>query len=407
MDYKIKFRLFLNFIFFNLILLSNFYRIQSLKASTENNDLINKSSVVDNKINKDLSDYIKKIPDDYFYILGPGDKLSIKVNDQKNELDGIFIINNQGTTYLKRLNEIYVEGLTVKELTKILNEEYKKFVINPSIKINIIGYRQVKFYIEGEVVTPGIHILKGSSSSDEDNDDINIPFSINLDYSQVDDSSNNNSSIIKENNFTYFPTLIDALRKSGGVTTYSNLEDIVVIRRNSISNGGGKISTKINLLKLIEEKDFDQNIRIKDGDIILIKRNEDPALAQISKAIKTNINPKFINIIVAGRVENAGKLSINKSSTLVDAIEFSGGIKVIKGPVRFLRYHNDGSIDKRVFRYKPKAKRGSYKNPYLTNGDVIYVGKSILNITSEVISEVTKPIQGIVSSYGLYKAITD
>ena len=83
-----------------------------------------------------------------------------------------------------------------------------------------------------------------------------------------------------------------------------------------------------------------------------------------------------------------------------------GGTKVLKGPARFIRYLNDGTIDKRKFSLNKRAKRGSYKNPYLSDGDIIYVGRSAVNVAAEVINEITEPFQGIVSSIGLYQVIT-
>ena len=99
-------------------------------------------------------------------------------------------------------------------------------------------------------------------------------------------------------------------------------------------------------------------------------------------------------------------IKINKTATLSDAINLAGGAKVIKGPVNFLRYNNDGSVDFRKFRLSKKVKRGSYKNPYLRNGDVVFVGKSNINKANEIITDVTSPLQGIVQSYGFFKLIT-
>ena len=79
--------------------------------------------------------------------------------------------------------------------------------------------------------------------------------------------------------------------------------------------------------------------------------------------------------------------------------------KVLKGPARFLRYNNDGSIDERQFRYESSAKRGSYKNPFLKNGDVIMITNSTFYIINEVIDEGTSPFKGIFSFYGAYKII--
>ena len=91
--------------------------------------------------------YLKNIPKDNFYILGPGDQLFLRVSEEARELDSSFIINGQGVAYLKRLRNIYMEGLTIKELTKLLNEEYGKYVINPKVEIRIENIDQFLFIL--------------------------------------------------------------------------------------------------------------------------------------------------------------------------------------------------------------------------------------------------------------------
>ena len=85
----------------------------------------------------------------------------------------------------------------------------------------------------------------------------------------------------------------------------------------------------------------------------------------------------------------------------------AGGAKVLKGPVRFVSFNNDGTIDKRKIRYSPNSKRGSYKNPYVKDGDLIIVDNSLLSSSNEVIREFTSPFIGIFSTYGLIKALDD
>ena len=82
-------------------------------------------------------------------------------------------------------------------------------------------------------------------------------------------------------------------------------------------------------------------------------------------------------------------------------------MKVLKGPVLFIRFNNDGTIDKRRFKYKKNAKRGSYSNPMLRNGDLIFVDQNFLTSTNEIVNEVTSPFIGIFSAYGLIKAISE
>ena len=110
---------------------------------------------------------------------------------------------------------------------------------------------------------------------------------------------------------------------------------------------------------------------------------------------------------MTGRVREPGRISISKASTLNDAIDMAGGTKFLKGPVTFIRFNNDGTVDRRKFAYRRGKKRGSYSNPNLKEGDFIYIGDSPLTVLNEVTNEVTSPFVGIFSTYGLIKAISD
>ena len=63
--------------------------------------------------------------------------------------------------------------------------------------------------------------------------------------------------------------------------------------------------------------------------------------------------------------------------------------------------------DNREFRFNKRAKRGSYKNPFLADGDIIFVGENFLSVTSEALNEVTDPLRGILSSYTFFKLIDE
>ncbi|MCQ9200636.1 MAG: polysaccharide biosynthesis/export family protein [Prochlorococcus marinus CUG1437] len=359
--------------------------------------------------NKPNSEYLKKVPKNLFYILGPGDVISMQVSEDLPELDTSLSIDGEGTVSINRLNRIYVSGLTIKELTDILNVEFKKFVYEPNVKLSINQYRPVKIFISGEVENPGLHVLPGASSPAETIENFNLKeVSKN---EQINNKQTNNSNLkidqVGLSNNVFFPSVIDALRKAGGITMYSDLENIEITRKNSISDGGGRVTTNINIIDALDLKDLTQNIRVLDGDTIQVNRTNIPAIKQISKALKSNINPKFINVALAGRVESPGPLTINKSASLNDAITLAGGLKVLRGKIRFIRYENDGNIDQRKFAYKRNAPRGDFNNPYLKNGDVILVGKGVLSNTNEVLGEITSPLQGLLTTYGFYKIITD
>ena len=338
-----------------------------------------------------------------FYILGPGDVIEIIVLRQINEynnnpvlsdLNRIVTIDNRGFINLSRLDRFYVQGLTLNELKKTLNAEYKQYLKEPRVEIFLKQYRPVEVFVDGAVETPGLHVV----SIGEKN--------INTSFENL--SSEQNSIVLNRNKeFFHFPTIFDAIKLSGGVTPYADLTNVEVTRIDSLSNGGGRIKTKLNLIDAIELIDTSQNIKLMDGDTIFIPKSNKIVLSQLTKAKKANFNPKFIKVFVGGRVRMAGTKKVNKMSVLNDAIYIAGGAKYIKGPVRFLRYNSDGSTEKRVFKYQKNAERGDYFNPYLKDGDIIFVGDSVVNITSDVVGEITAPLKGIFAPYLFYKVIKD
>ena len=283
------------------------------------------------------------------------------------------LINASGTITIPRLNRIYVSGLSINELKQLLEEEYKLFVKEPDIQIEILEHRPVRVFVGGEVEKPGLITIPGSFVLSDQPFNNNKPFS----------------------NDYYFPSVYDAIRKAGGVNYYSDLSNIEVIRVNNLSNGGGQLKTELDFMGILNGTNPAVNIRIYDGDYINIKTSNSPVLSQISKAIRTNLNPEFITVNVSGRVENPGRLDLKKSSTLNDAIYMAGGLRATRGKINFARIDKEGNFDKRKFAFKRSAKRGSYKNPFLQPGDLIYVGKSSFNIANEIITDITLPFVGI------------
>ena len=338
-------------------------------------------------------EYLKNLPAND-YIIGPGDSLNIIFNRTYPELNTLTRVDGEGTIYVPRLNRIYVQGLTINELNNLLDEALKEFVKFPETEVQIVKYRPLKIFVEGEVKNPGIVNLTGAYLGGEsDIDSTKSVIDLKLDSKKI-------------NNY-FFPTVFDAIRQSGGITEFSDLSDIQVIRKNNISDGGGKIFTSLNFEKVILEGDNTQNIRIYDSDIIRIKKSKVSNSLILRRAISSNLNSRFSDVFVAGRVNKPGNIKVSKASALNDAIVLAGGAKVIRGPITFIRFNNDGSIDKRKISYKRNRVRGEFNNPVLRDGDMIFVAESFLSITNEVLNEITTPIRGFVSTYALYELIRD
>ncbi len=377
-----KYKLLIKNLFVSLIFICN----SNLNIQAYGDDDIHNSEVQEYPNNLNV-DYLKNFPKNDFYILGPGDTLKILVSREYPGFTSISTIDGEGTIYLPRLNKVYVEGLTVNELNNLLNKAFKEFVKFPEVETTITTYRPISVLVKGEVENPGIQRLEGAFS--------------------IKSTSNLESNIGNEFQTYYFPTVFDVLRASGGITQFSDLSNIKLIRKNNLTDGGGQVMTTLNFENSFTSGDNSGNIRIFDGDIIEVRKSAYSNKPLLTKAILNNINPKFINVFVGGRVNRPGYTKISRSSALSDAIKLAGGTKVLKGKVSFIRFNNDGSIENRKFGYNSRKSRGSSQNPYMRDGDIIFVGNSFFNVTNEVLNEVTNPIRGIFSSYALLKLITD
>ena len=416
---------------YTLITYLSIYSFSNTYIISEEDIFPSEEKLIDAKKSSLNENYFNQIPKND-YIIGSGDTLRISISREYPELFSVTTVDGEGTIYLPRVNRIFVKGLSIKELNSLLTISFKEFVKYPAVEVEIESYRPIKVLVNGEVDNPGVKTLEGamtvnnlfpikapnnlnfdnilSNQSGSNQDKLKSLLQLtqgsnaNIPGPLMDDSNSNPSNKRSSINY-YFPTVIDAIRQSGGITEYSDLSSVEVIRTNNLSQGGGKIKTSLNLLGLFNSTDDSQNIRIYDGDKIFVNKKDEPNGLLLRQAIRSNINPSSISVLVAGRVNNPGLTLVFRDSTLNDAIDLAGGTKILKGPVRYVSFNNDGTLDKRKFAYARYNKRGSFKNPYLSNGDVIIVGNSPLSITNEVIKEFTAPFIGIYSTYSLIDAI--
>ena len=142
---------------------------------------------------------------------------------------------------------------------------------------------------------------------------------------------------------TVFPTVFDAIRSAEGITPYTDLSKVQVIRKRPESLGGGRVKANLNFLSLITEGDESQNIRLFDGDTFAkIGKNPIVLRDQLLKAGRSNLSPQFMEVFVSGRVYSLRGRS-SAGSTLNQNISLAGGTKLLKGKVEFVRFNREGT----------------------------------------------------------------
>lgn len=210
------------------------------------------------------------ITDDYDYVLGIGDVLSIGVWDHPEltipaavqrtaEFDG-FRIQADGTiTYAYAANVLAV-GKTIKQLHKILVEKLSQVIEKPQLDLKVVGFKSQRAYVTGEVKTPGVFPIS------------EIPL-----------------------------TLIDALNQAGGLSKRADWRTVNFTRNNK--------TEIIRIDDFYTRGDISQNRLLKHGDIIHVNRTD---------------NQK---VFVLGDVAKAGSIEINRYGlSLAEALSDVGGL---------------------------------------------------------------------------------
>ena len=258
--------------------LSSFINAQAQEVFSEKKVAIDTSYLESKEI---LSDYI----------LDTGDVLNIEFINTP-ELSGTYLVDEQGEIYLNRLKFTYVRGLTIEELTQLLEERYKEFLINPEIYIKIDQFKPIRIAINGEVRSPGV--IKFPSFISTNTSTILAPLKTN--QSNVNSGTDQNARLINRNILApsnniningdsqntldntikrdndYVTTLSNAIQGAGGLTSYSDISKIEIVRFIPIGKGGGKKRALIDFRSYIKKASTRNDIRLFDGDSILIPK---------------------------------------------------------------------------------------------------------------------------------------
>ena len=418
-----------NFLIFNFLFLFFIFDISKADNNNFNNLKTDQLGIEYLEPKNELRDYI----------LDTGDAIFLDIYPAK-DLNGVYSVNEEGELLLPKLDETYVRGLTTYELENLLEKRYSEFLQEFEIKIRIQKFKPIRVLVRGEVRTPGRYEFPAYTSGDSSISSIETT-SIDSSKEEYDPDSvffvkefpgpdaieqnikeqNKLSQIEAELNLNTqsfenlsvksskdnIITISKVIRKAGGITSSTDLSRIEVLRDVPLGKGGGKKRAIVNFNSYFDDLDSVSDMRIFDGDILTFSKLSNPDAAQISKSIISGISPKFITVNLFGRVDTPGIVRLPLEATLSDAIDIAGPIRPLSGNVIIIRYEKDGTVLKKNISYKAGAKRGSRRNPYLKEDDLITVKNSFLGKSTGVIKEFTAPFMGIYSTKVLIEGFSE
>ncbi len=94
------------------------------------------------------------------YTLGPGDQISLHVQDLDDVSEKPVRIDPSGVIDLPLVGRVNAAGLTIDQLREALTTKLSKYVESPRIAINVLEYHSQPVSVLGAVANPGIQQLQ-------------------------------------------------------------------------------------------------------------------------------------------------------------------------------------------------------------------------------------------------------
>ncbi len=158
------------------------------------------------------------------YKIGSGDTLEIVTWKEPDFTRGEVLVRIDGKISFPLLGDVQAAGRTPLEINKDIEAGLKDYVDNPIVTVTVKSSDSQKFYILGEVKKTGEYaIIKGL-------------------------------------------TVLQAFALAGGFTDWASKKEIILLRNEK---GKNKVYS-VNYKKIVKDKDFSQNIRIRADDTIIV-----------------------------------------------------------------------------------------------------------------------------------------
>jgi len=271
---------------------------------------------------------------DKTYKIGPDDILSLVIfAGGEQQLKVKLTVSSGGMINIPYLGSVDVEGLTIPQLENRIREPLsKEYFVKPDVVINILEYHSLRYFISGPVKTPGLYIMRSET------------------------------------------TLIELIAKAGGtLPERGNLAYILRAAIKDLDSGkdldtiisGNKLFRKVDLRKLLDQGNMEDNIVLKSGDVVFIppKKKLDLAASMI---------------YVGGKVEKPDFYEYQPGLTVLNACIMAGGFDRFAAPNRTRIIRNNNGKDKVIVINLEKVMKGKIPDLKLKPGDRVHVPKTWL-----------------------------
>ncbi|MDX2229156.1 MAG: SLBB domain-containing protein [Leptolyngbyaceae cyanobacterium bins.349] len=221
-----------------------------------------------------LPSVVRPITQDDGYLLGPGDRIKVDIFDVP-ELTGEFQVLPNGTVNLPLIGAVAVQQRTLAQAERAIAARYNRVLQQPVVTISIVTPRPIRVAIAGEVNRPGTYTVPALTTDGT------------------------------------VPSLSRTIQLAEGVTQAADLRQVQIRRLRSVGSATEVI--KVDLWDLLQGGNLQQDVRLLDGDSIVIPATTTVNLQEAQQLAAANFaarNNRPLKITVIGEVNRPGPYTL-------------------------------------------------------------------------------------------------
>jgi polysaccharide export outer membrane protein len=377
------------------------------------------------------------VSEDVRYTLGPDDVIKITVQKHP-EASGTYSVNLEGKIQMDMGGDIYVSGLTAKELEEKIAKLISSYVDAPDVNVAILEYRSKVYYMLGQVTRPGKYYMRSEAIPVLEaiiEAGMPLPDSAMHRTRLITPSKNGESVIMTvdlnallqrgdlRNNFEmrsgdqlYIPStqeeMEDAQRKNEDSLALAKVEETEPVSEDVRYTLGPDDVIKITVQKHPEASGtYSVNLEGKiqmdmGGDIYVSGLTAKELEEKIAKLISSYVDAPDVNVAileyrskvyyVIGEVGTPGKFYMRSESIPVREAVVEAGLPTLAAAMRKCRLitpaKSGKAITQNVDLYSVLYGGDLDKNPEMHPGDFLYVPSTVMAKVIRVVAPVAAPV---------------
>ncbi|WP_016951748.1 polysaccharide biosynthesis/export family protein [Anabaena sp. PCC 7108] len=341
------------------------------------------------------------------YRLGVGDSIAVTV-ERFPDLSFQAAINLEGNIVVPLLGVISLQGLTLQEAQEKIRSSLDRYVINPKILLSLSGQRQDLSFQgtisqDGNILVPQVgKVFIQGLSLEEAQEKIRLALSpittdtVILSLTQMRPVQITiTGEVFRPGIYSAgsgMPRITDLLPLAGGSTLTADLRQVLIRRQLT---DGSIVSQTINLYTALQNGGSLPQVRLQDGDSIIIPRRElgtddgyDRKLVARSNLAIPQIKVRVLNYAAGG----ISLQSLPNGSTFLDVL---GSVPLNTANLRDIALVRFDPEKGKAVTQRLDAKKALSgdvsQNVALQDNDVIVVGRNLVGKLTNLLSTITQP----------------